>query len=67
MIVKIVKIYLGLSLVLLWAVWGSAHFRIVPCSDLYVSRSIGPFLCSWYKLQGFNPLHLSLPRRFTLF
>ena len=30
MIVKTVKIYLGLSLVLLWAVWGSDHFQIVP-------------------------------------
>ena len=29
MIVKIVKIYLGLSLVLLWAVWGQFIF-IVP-------------------------------------
>ena len=27
---------------------GSAHFRLVPCSGLYFSRSIGPFLCSWY-------------------
>ena len=44
MIVKIVKIYLGLSLVVLWAV----HFRIVPWSGLYFSRSIGSFLCSWY-------------------
>ena len=35
MIVKIVKIYLGLSLVLLWAVWGSVHFWIVPWSGLY--------------------------------
>ena len=26
---------------------GSVHFRIVPCSGLYFSRSIGPFLCSW--------------------
>ena len=25
----IVKIYLGLSLVLLWTVWGSVHFQIV--------------------------------------
>jgi len=30
MIVKVVKVYLGLSLVLLWAVWGSVHFQIVP-------------------------------------
>ena len=27
MIVKIVKLYLGLSLVLLWAVWGQFIFR----------------------------------------
>ena len=27
---------------------GSVHFRIVPWSGLYFSRSIGPFLCSWY-------------------
>ena len=27
MIVKIVKIYLGLSLVLLWTVWGQFIFR----------------------------------------
>ena len=27
---------------------GSVHFWIVPWSNLYFSRSIGPFLCSWY-------------------
>ena len=27
---------------------GSVHFRIVPWSGLYFSRSIGPFLCSQY-------------------
>ena len=27
---------------------GSVHFLIVPCSGLYFSRSIGPFLCSRY-------------------
>ena len=27
MIVKIVKVYLGLSLVVLWAVWGQFIFR----------------------------------------
>ena len=26
----------------------SVHFRIVPWSGLYFSKSIGPFLCSWY-------------------
>ena len=26
----------------------SVHFRIAPWSSLYFSRSIGPFLCSWY-------------------
>ena len=42
----IVKIYLGISLELLWAMWGSVQFQIVPCSSLYFfSRSIGPFQC----------------------
>ena len=27
---------------------GSVHFWQVPWSDLYFSRSIGPFLCSRY-------------------
>ena len=27
---------------------GSVHFRLVPWSDLYFSRSIDPFLCSRY-------------------
>ena len=27
---------------------GSVHFRIVPWSGLYISRSIGLFLCSRY-------------------
>ena len=27
---------------------GSVLFWLVPCSGLYFSRSIGPFLCSWY-------------------
>ena len=27
---------------------GSVHFWIIPCSGLYFSRSIGPFLCSRY-------------------
>ena len=26
----------------------SIHFWIVPWSGLYFSRSIGPFICSWY-------------------
>ena len=26
---------------------GSVHFLLVPWSNLYFSRSIGPFLCSW--------------------
>ena len=34
--------YLGISLEVLWAVWGQL-FQIVPCSSLYLfSRSIGP-------------------------
>ena len=36
MIVKIVKIYLGLSLVLFVGIVGSVHFRIVPWSPSYV-------------------------------
>ena len=35
---------------------GSVHFRLVPWSGLYFSRSIGPFLCSWYQRQGFHLL-----------
>ena len=27
---------------------GSVHFWLVPWSDLYFSRSVGLFLCSWY-------------------
>ena len=27
---------------------GSVHFRLVPWSGLYFSKSIGPFLCSRY-------------------
>ena len=27
---------------------GSVHFWIDPWSGLYFSKSIGPFLCSWY-------------------
>ena len=46
---------------------GSVHFRIVPWSGLYFSRSIGPFICSRYLVQGFNLLHLSLPKWFPLF
>ena len=39
------KIYRTFSDVVVGIV-GSAHFRLVPCSGLYFSRSIGPFLCS---------------------
>ena len=46
---------------------GSVHFQRVPWSGLYFSRSVGPFLCSQYKLQGFDLLHLSLPKRFPPF
>ena len=45
---------------------GSVQFQIVPCSSLYFSRSTGPFQCSHCYLQGFNLLHLSLPKRFPL-
>ena len=27
---------------------GSVHFQRVPWSGFYFSRSIDPFLCSWY-------------------
>ena len=27
---------------------GSVHFQIVPWSGLYLSRSVGPILCSQY-------------------
>ena len=48
MIVKIVKnIYRTFSDVVVGIV-GSVHFWLVPCSGLYFSRSIGPFLCSRY-------------------
>ena len=57
----IVKIYLRLSLELLWTVW------IVPWSGLYFLRSIGPFSCSRCQLQGFTLLYLSLPKWFPLF
>ena len=41
----IVKMYLGISLELLRALWGQFS-QIVPCSSLYFfSRSIGPFQC----------------------
>ena len=46
MIVKIIKIYLGLFCFFFVGVVGSVHFWLVPWSDLYFSRSIGPFLCS---------------------
>ena len=48
MIIKIVKIYLGLFSGGVVGSVGSVYFRIVPWSGLYFSRSIGPFLCSWY-------------------
>ena len=48
MIIKIVKnISRTFSGVVVGRV-GSVHFRIVPWSSLYFSRSIDPFLCSWY-------------------
>ena len=37
----IIKIYLGISLELLWAVW-CLQYQVVPCSGLYLfSGSIG--------------------------
>ena len=47
MIVKIVNIYLGLSLVLLWAVWGQFIFGYF-LGAAYILKTLGPFLCSWY-------------------
>ena len=41
------KIYRTFSGVVVGSV-GSFHFQIVSWSGLYFSRSIGPFLCSWY-------------------
>ena len=41
------KIYRTFSDVVVGIV-GSVHFQLVPCSYLYFSRSIGPFLCSRY-------------------
>ena len=41
------KIYRTFSDVVVGIV-GSVHFRLVPCSGLYFSRCIGPFLCSRY-------------------
>ena len=46
MLVKIIKIYLGLFCFFFVGVVGSVHFWLVPWSDLYFSRSIGPFLHS---------------------
>ena len=40
------NIYRSFSAVVVGIV-GSVHFQLVPWSDLYFSRSIGPFLCSW--------------------
>ena len=45
----------------------SVQFQIVPCSDFYFPRSVGPFQCSWCLLQDFNLLYLSLPKQFPLF
>ena len=46
---------------------GFVQFKIVPCSSLYFSRSMGPFQCSRCQLQGFYLLYLSLPKPFPLF
>ena len=39
MIVKVVKIYLGLSLVVLWAVWGQFIFRYF-LDPAYISQDL---------------------------
>ena len=46
MIIKIVKIYLGLFSGVVVGSVRSVHFQIVPCSNLHLfPRSIGPFQC----------------------
>ena len=46
MIVKIVKNVSRTFSGVVVGIVGSVHFRLVPWSGLYFSRSIGPFLCS---------------------
>ena len=44
---------------------GSVQFQIVPCSNLYFSRSIGPFQCESEAAQSCltvcDPINCSLP------
>ena len=47
MVVKIVKNVSRTFSGVVVGIVGSVHFRLVPWSGLYFSRSIGPFLCSW--------------------
>ena len=66
-IVKIVKIYLGLSLVLLWAVWGQFIFGQF-LGPAYISQDLqAPSYVVGTNDRVFNLLHLSLPRWFPLF
>ena len=48
MIVKIVKNISRTFSGFVVGIVGSVHFQLVPWSDLYFSRSVGPFVCSWY-------------------
>ena len=67
MIVKIVKIYPVLSLVLLWAVWGQFIFGQF-LDPAYISQDLqAPSYVVGTNYRVYNLLHLSLPRRFPLF
>ena len=65
MIIKIVKIYLGLSLVLFWVLWGQFIFRQF-LGPTYISQDL------YAPSYVFSPNHrvliycLQLPRRFPL-
>ena len=62
-----VKIYLGTSLELLWAVWGQFSFRqfLVPA---YTSQDLqAPSNVVDVNYRDFNLFHLSLPKKFPLF
>ena len=65
----IVKIYLGISLELLRAVWDVHCGSSVLDGFLFqlILLKACPFQCSWCEIQGFNLLQLSLPKWFPLF
>ena len=63
----IVKIYLGLSLLLLWAVWGQFIFGQF-LDSAYISEDLqAPSYVVVNNYRVFNLLHLSIPRWFPLF